>query len=91
MHTGYISHLHIFANRPEFSVTQVTYREHEGQTFVRPISKDYGWVKYGGKIHETYLAAVASLISDSDVLLAKLENVRELLVRQVYGKKSGSD
>ena len=87
----YITHVYLHDGKPHAAITAVETDIGPPPSagaplslFVRPISKDTGWVRYSGKVHETESDARVDAISKIDVLSAQLENLRESLVRGLH-------
>lgn len=81
----FISNVYLLDKKPHASVTAVDVEHGPLATFVRPVSKDDGWVHYKGKVHDTESDARIAAISEIDVLVAHLENLRATLVKKQFG------
>lgn len=78
----YVSNVYLMDGKPHASVTAVETRGN----MIHPVSKTDGWVEYKDRIYDTESDARIAAISQIDVLVARLENLRETLVKKVMQK-----
>lgn len=86
MRQRYTKNVYVHDGKPNVSITMVDVL-HDSPLIVRPVSKTSGFVQYKGPTFETESAARVAAISDIDVMIAKLENLRAALVTQAHKRR----